>query len=182
MNVRPTELPGVMLIESRVVEDARGFFMETFHESRFEAAGLPTKFVQDNHSRSNRGTVRGLHYQIEHSQGKLIRVTRGEVFDVAVDLRRKSRTFGTSLGIVLSDVNRLQLYIPPGFAHGFCAISESADVAYKCTDFYYQEYERTLLWNDPRLNIVWPVLDPLLSEKDRHGTPLADVPTFDLTD
>jgi len=168
-----------VLIEPRVFEDSRGFFMETFRKSHFIEAGLPAEFLQDNHSRSCRGTLRGLHYQIEHAQGKLVRVVRGDIFDVAVDLRRKSPTFGRSIGTTLSETNRLQLYIPPGFAHGFCVVSEFADVVYKCTDWYYPEHEHVLLWNDPALGIAWPVQEPILSEKDKRGAPLAQAACFD---
>lgn len=181
MNFRPTELPGVVVVEPKVLGDARGFFTELFRASHFREAGLPTDFVQDNQSRSCRGTLRGLHYQIQHPQGKLVRVTRGEVFDVAVDLRRTSKSFGKSLGVVLSESNHLQLYIPPGFAHGFCVVSETADVVYKCTDYYYPEHERVLRWDDPVLNIAWPVRDPILSEKDRRGSPLAEAECFEPT-
>ena len=180
MNFLPTKLAPVVLVEPRVFEDARGVFMETYHRARFRAAGIDVEFVQDNHSSSVQGTLRGLHYQIEHPQGKLVRVVRGEVFDVAVDLRRDSATFGQWVGAALSEANRRQLYIPPGFAHGFCAVSPVAEVVYKCTDFYYPQHERTLLWNDAQVNIEWPIANPLLSDKDRAGLPLSQVPTFEM--
>ena len=178
MKVIATELPGVVLIEPRVFTDERGFFMETYHHLRFQEAGLHVNFVQDNHSHSVRGTLRGLHYQIEHPQGKLVRAVRGEIFDVAVDLRRASDTFGRWFGAVLSEANKLQLYIPPQFAHGFCALSETADVAYKCSEIYHAEHERTIIWNDSDLNIDWPVKSPLLSPKDKQGMRLSDADCF----
>jgi len=181
MNILPTDLPGVVIVEPRVFGDARGFFLEVFQQTRFREAGLDVTFVQDNHSRSRCGTLRGLHYQIEHPQGKLVRVIRGEAFDVAVDLRRGSPMFGRWTGVKLSDTNHRQIYVPPGFAHGFCVLSEEADILYKCTDFYYPEHERTILWNDPRLAIEWPIDEPLLSEKDQRGLPLADAPCFEDT-
>jgi dTDP-4-dehydrorhamnose 3,5-epimerase len=179
MKFETTTIPGVVLIEPQVFEDPRGFFMEVFQKARFRQAGLESEFVQDNHSRSGRATLRGLHYQIQHPQGKLVRVIRGEVFDVAVDLRRHSPTFGRWFGVRLSETNRRQLYIPPGLAHGFCVISEAAEFLYKCTDYYYPEHERTLLWNDPQLAIDWPVTQPLLSEKDRRGLLLGAAPVFE---
>jgi dTDP-4-dehydrorhamnose 3,5-epimerase len=172
-------IPGVVLIEPQVFEDPRGFFMEVFQRTRFQEAGLESEFVQENHSRSFRGTLRGLHYQIEHPQGKLVRVIRGGVFDVAVDLRRRSPAFGRWIGIDLSETNRRQLYIPPGLAHGFCVTSEAAEFLYKCTDYYYPEHERTLLWNDPELAIDWPITQPVLSEKDRRGLRLGAADVFD---
>jgi dTDP-4-dehydrorhamnose 3,5-epimerase len=174
-----SEFPGLMVIEPRVFEDARGFFMETYHRERFAAAGLPTDFVQDNHSLSRRNVIRGLHYQIERPQGKLVRAIRGMVFDVAVDLRRSSPTFGRWFGIELSEANRKQVYIPPGFAHGFCALSDVAEVIYRCTDMYHPAGERTILWNDPQLAIRWPVLEPILAEKDQRGLRFIDAPYYD---
>jgi dTDP-4-dehydrorhamnose 3,5-epimerase len=171
MNILPTAIPDVVLIEPRVFEDGRGFFMETYHKLGFRELGLDVEFVQDNHSRSVFGTLRGLHYQIIHPQGKLCRVVRGEVFDVAVDLRRDSPTFGRWVGERLSDENRRQMYVPPGFAHGFCVLSETADFLYKCTDYYHPEHERTLLWNDAEVGIEWPLREPLLSKKDQLGGP-----------
>jgi dTDP-4-dehydrorhamnose 3,5-epimerase len=164
-----TELPGVVVIEPRVFEDPRGFFMETFHSARFREAGLPETFVQDNHSRSVARTLRGLHYQIEHPQGKLVRCIRGEIFDVAVDLRLDSPAFGRWFGTRLDASNRRQMYVPPGVAHGFCILSEVAEVVYKCTDLYYPQHERALIWNDPQVAVAWPISEPLLSDKDRRG-------------
>jgi dTDP-4-dehydrorhamnose 3,5-epimerase len=178
MNLVPTKLAGLFVIEPRVFADARGFFMETFHEQRFDEQGLPCRFVQDNHSRSSRGTLRGLHYQVKHPQGKLIQVIRGEIFDVAVDLRRESPTFGQWFGVHLSDANHRQLLVPPQFAHGFCVVSEMADIVYKCTDFYSPAHERTILWSDPQLAIDWPITNPLLSEKDQRGQPFAEAAAF----
>ena len=174
-----TELPDLVVIEPRIFEDARGFFMETFHRERFAAAGLPTEFLQDNHSLSRRNVIRGLHYQIERPQGKLVRATRGTVFDVAVDLRRSSPTFARWFGIELSDANHKQVYIPPGFAHGFCALSDVAEVIYRCTDLYHPAGERTIVWNDPQLAIRWPVGEPILAEKDQRGMRFADAPYYE---
>jgi dTDP-4-dehydrorhamnose 3,5-epimerase len=179
MNVTATCLPGVVLIEPRVFPDARGYFMETFNQRRFQEAGLECDFVQDNHSHSARGVLRGLHYQIPHPQGKLVRVVRGEIFDVAVDLCRSSPTFGRWFGTVLSESNKLQLYIPPQFAHGYCVLGDSADVAYKCTETYYPEHEKAILWNDPALGIAWPISSPVVSEKDQRGLRWTDAPCFD---
>lgn len=176
--VAATDFQGLVVIESRVFEDARGFFMETFHTHRFTAAGLPTSFVQDNHSLSRKGVIRGLHYQIERPQGKLVRAIRGSVYDVAVDLRRNSRTFGRWFAIELSDTNRKQIYIPPGFAHGFCALSDEAEVIYKCTDVYHPAGERTIVWNDPQLAIPWPAAEPFLAEKDKRGMRFANAPCY----
>jgi dTDP-4-dehydrorhamnose 3,5-epimerase len=174
MNVTPTALPDVKLIEPKVFGDDRGFFMESWNSRAFAAAGLDATFVQDNHSRSRRGVLRGLHYQIEHAQGKLVRVVAGEVFDVVVDLRRSSPTFGRSVGLMLSAQNRRMLWVPPGFAHGFLAVSDYAEFLYKTTDYWYLEHERTLLWNDPALRIEWPPSGaPILTAKDAAGTPLA---------
>lgn len=178
MQITATELAGVFLIEPRVFEDERGYFLETYHRQRFAEAGIDVEFVQDNFSHSRRGVLRGLHYQLEHPQGKLVRVVRGEIFDVAVDLRRNSPTFGRWTGAVLNETNHRQLYIAPGFAHGFCVLSDAADVVYKCTDFYAPRHERTLLWNDPALGIEWPVVQPLISVKDRAGLPLATAETY----
>jgi dTDP-4-dehydrorhamnose 3,5-epimerase len=178
MNVVATKLAGLVVIEPRVFGDARGFFMETFHAERFAQQGLHHRFVQDNHSRSCRGTLRGLHYQIQHPQGKLIQVIRGEIFDVAVDLRRDSPTFGQWFGAELSDSNHRQLFVPPQFAHGFCVLSEVADIVYQCTDFYSPQHERTILWSDRDLAIDWPLSEPLLSEKDQRGVPFNHAETF----
>ena len=174
MNVTPTELPDVKLIEPDVFGDDRGFFMESWNARAFAAAGLPATFVQDNHSRSRRGVLRGLHYQVDHAQGKLVRCVAGEVFDVVVDLRRSSTSFGRSVALTLSAGNRRMLWVPPGFAHGFLAVSEVAEFLYKTTDYWYPEHERTLLWNDPALGIQWPLADsPILTGKDAAGSPLA---------
>lgn len=175
----PTSLPGVVVIEPKVFEDERGFFMETFQQPRFAAAGIELPFVQDNHSRSQRGVLRGLHYQLRHAQGKLVRAVRGEIFDVALDLRRGSPTFGRWEGFTLSDRNWRQLYIPPGFAHGFCVVSDGADVLYKTTDVYHPEEERTVVWNDPALAIRWPVSAPTVSARDQQGKALADAAVYD---
>ena len=180
MEVRKTEIPGVLVIEPRVFADGRGLFKETYQSERYRDAGLTSGFVQDNLSRSFRGALRGLHFQIKHPQGKLLQVFRGEVFDVAVDLRRDSAAFGKWLGVTLSEENHLQLYVPPGIAHGFYVISETADVFYKCTDFYYPEHERTLLWNDAEVGIRWPLEgEPILSDKDRNGQPLSKIECFE---
>ena len=174
MQVTATSIADVLLIEPRVFGDARGFFFESWNARAFAAAGIGAAFVQDNHSRSRRGVLRGLHYQIEHPQGKLVRVTEGEVFDVAVDLRRSSATFGRHVAITLSAENRRMLFIPPGFAHGFLVVSDSAEFLYKTTDYWYPEHERTLLWNDAALGIGWPAdLTPTLAAKDAAGVLLA---------
>lgn len=181
MRFTPTTIPEVILIEPNVFGDDRGFFMETYQFSRFREAGIDEQFVQDNHSGSIQGTLRGLHYQIKQSQGKLVRVVTGEVFDVAVDLRGSSPTFGKWVGNKLSSENKLQMWIPPGFAHGFYVISEWADMIYKATDFYAPEWDRTLLWNDPEIGIDWPLVDgaPLLiSHKDAKGTPFRKAEYF----
>lgn len=179
MKLIPTDLPGLTVIEPVAFGDERGFFLESYQKERYVAAGLTMEFVQDNLSRSRRGTLRGLHYQISHPQGKLISVSRGEVFDVAVDLRRSSPTFGRWFGTLLNDENHRQLFVPPGFAHGFCVTSESADFCYKCTDYYNPKDERTLLWNDSNLGIDWPVVETrILSAKDQNGTPLDKAETY----
>ena len=183
MNVIQTALPGLLILEPKVFGDARGFFMESYNAKAFQdATGLAPNFVQDNHSRSGKGVLRGLHYQIEQAQGKLVRVTRGSVFDVAVDLRKASPTFGQWAGVELSEDNHRQLWIPPGFAHGFLVTSDSADFLYKTTDYYAPQHERSLLWNDPAVGVEWPLhrLDgaPLLSAKDVAGKPLAECETF----
>ena len=159
--------------------DDRGFFFESWNARAFADAGIDAAFVQDNHSRSRRGVLRGLHYQIEHAQGKLVRVVSGEVFDVVVDLRRSSPTFGRAVGMTLSAENRKMLWVPPGFAHGFLALSESVDFLYKTTDYWYPQHERTLLWNDPALAIDWPLaVPPILAAKDAAGTPLAQAEVY----
>lgn len=178
MQFHPTTLDGVVVIEPKVFEDDRGFFMESYHRPKFAAAGIGVEFVQDNHSRSLRGVLRGLHYQLAHPQGKLVRVIQGEIFDVAVDLQRHSPTFGHWYGCELTDSNRRQMYVPPGFAHGFCVTSETAEVIYKCTEIYHPEDEHTLLWNDPVLAIKWPVASPTISPKDARGLPLAAAKCF----
>ena len=179
MDVRPTSIPDVLLIKPNVYEDARGFFKETYQEERYRKIGVNAHFVQDNYSRSQKGTLRGLHYQVEHAQGKLVQVFRGEIFDVAVDMRRTSPTFGKWTSAILSERNHLQLYIPPGFAHGFYVLSELAEFSYKCSDYYFPEYERTLLWNDAKLDIEWPITEgPLLSEKDQLGVPFAEAESY----
>lgn len=174
MRVEPTSLPDVLLIEPGVFEDARGFFLESWNRRAFAEAGIDADFVQDNHSRSRRGVLRGLHYQIEHAQGKLVRVIAGEVFDVAVDVRRSSATFGRNVAMNLSADNRRMLFIPPGFAHGFLVVSDVAEFLYKTTDYWYPAHERTLLWNDRALEIAWPAgIEPALAAKDAAGVPLA---------
>ena len=180
MKVSATDLDGVKLIEPRVFGDDRGFFMESWNARAFAAADLGATFVQDNHSRSRKGVLRGLHYQIEHAQGKLVRCVAGEVFDVVVDLRRSSPTFGRALGLSLSSENRRMLWVPPGFAHGFLVLSEFADFLYKTTDYWYPEHERTLLWNDTALGIVWPLAgEPILTAKDAAGTLLGAASLYD---
>ena len=167
MNVIPTALPGLLILEPKVFGDARGFFMESYNARAFQdATGLAPNFVQDNHSRSGKGVLRGLHYQIEQAQGKLVRVTRGSVFDVAVDLRKASPTFGQWAGVELSEENKRQLWIPPGLAHGFVVTSEYAHFHYKCTEYYCPQDEGAIRWNDPDLGVVWPVECPVLSQKD----------------
>jgi dTDP-4-dehydrorhamnose 3,5-epimerase len=166
-----TSLPGVLLIETDVFHDNRGFFMETFHKRKYAEIGIKATFVQDNLSRSKKGVLRGLHYQLRYPQAKLVYVISGEIFDVVVDIRKGSPTFGRWEGVILSSENRRQIYIPEGFAHGFCVLSESADVVYKCTDFYMPGDDRGILWSDPQIAIEWPVKDPILSDKDsRHPT------------
>jgi dTDP-4-dehydrorhamnose 3,5-epimerase len=179
MKILATEIPGVVVLEPKVFEDQRGFFMETYRKSLFRELGVAADFVQDNHSRSVKNTLRGLHYQIQCPQGKLVRVVRGEVFDVAVDLRRDSPTFGRWVGVALSEQNRLQLYIPPGLAHGFCVTSDVAEFVYKCTDYWRPEFERTLLWNDAHVGVKWPACEPLLSDKDRRGLPWSEAPVYE---
>jgi dTDP-4-dehydrorhamnose 3,5-epimerase len=171
----PTELPGVLIIEPEVHHDPRGFFLETYHQRKYVELGLPGPLVQDNHSHSVKGTLRGLHAQLERPQGKLVRAVHGEMFDVAVDIRRGSPTFGRWVGVVLSAQNFRQLWIPPGFAHGFCVLSEQVDVEYKCSDFYNPGDELTVLWSDPEIGIDWPVRNPILSAKDAAALPLARV-------
>jgi dTDP-4-dehydrorhamnose 3,5-epimerase len=169
MEFEPTAIPDVVLIRPKVFGDARGFFLETWEERKFETGGIDARFVQDNHSRSARHTLRGLHYQIQRPQGKLVRVVTGAVFDVAVDIRRSSPTFGRWVGVTLSAENHHMLWVPPGFAHGFVVLSESADFIYRCTDFYAPQFERAIQWNDPDLKVEWPLPEgttPVLSAKD----------------
>jgi dTDP-4-dehydrorhamnose 3,5-epimerase len=179
MQVTPTAIADVKLIEPKVFGDARGFFFESYNRRAFASAGIDAEFVQDNHSRSRRGVLRGLHYQIQRAQGKLVRVIAGIVFDVAVDLRRSSPTFGRHIAIQLSAANQKMLWVPPGFAHGFLVISDEAEFLYKTTDYWYAEHERTLLWNDPALAIDWP-LDgtPVMAPRDAAGTPLVSADTY----
>ncbi len=180
MNFFASELSDVLIIQPRVFEDERGFFLESYQKERFAAAGIPFEFVQDNHSLSRKGVLRGLHYQIRQAQGKLVRVIAGEVFDVAVDIRRSSPTFGKWVGMNLSAENKTMLWIPPGFAHGFYVLSEQAEVLYKATDYYAPQWERTLLWSDPVIGIRWPDgLKPLVSPKDAAGVPFSQAELFD---
>ncbi len=162
MQVSKTPIEGLLIIEPKVFEDPRGIFYEVYSESRYQAHGISSRFVQDNHSVSKKGVLRGLHYQVKSGQDKLVRVTQGEIFDVAVDIRRESSSYGKWWGLSLSEANSLQLYIPVGFAHGFCVLSESAEVLYKCSDYYSPENEAGILWNDPDLAIDWPAKDPIL--------------------
>ncbi len=181
MNIIPTSIPDVLIIEPRVFGDERGFFMESWNQQAFAAAGLDLEFVQDNHSRSRQGILRGLHYQLENPQGKLVRVTQGAVFDVAVDIRRSSPTFGQWTGIELSAENHRMFWVPPGFAHGFYVLSESADFQYKCTRFYSPAHEHCIHWDDPTLQIDWHLLDgesPLVSAKDAAGLSLQAAEVF----
>ncbi|MBK8453343.1 MAG: dTDP-4-dehydrorhamnose 3,5-epimerase [Thiofilum sp.] len=181
MNIIPTPLQDAVIIEPRVFGDARGFFMETWNQQAFANAGLTLNFVQDNHSRSAQGILRGLHYQTEHTQGKLVRVTAGKVFDVAVDLRQSSPSFGEWFGVELSEENHRMFWVPPGFAHGFYVMSESADFIYKCTDFYAPHAEHSIRWDDPTLNIQWPIPSgesPKLSAKDANGVWFKDAGLF----
>lgn len=180
MKVIASSIPDVLLFEPTVHGDDRGYFMETWRQSVFEQQQLDVEFVQDNQSKSSRGTLRGLHYQLQYPQGKLARVVSGEIFDVAVDLRRSSPHFGKWVGAILSAQNNKQLWVPPGFAHGFYVISESAVMLYKCTQYYHGEDDRSLLWNDAGLAINWPLLDsnPLLSEKDRNANSLTEAPVY----
>ena len=175
MKLIETALPGVLIIEPKVFGDARGFFIETFQTERYRKIGITQPFVQDNHSRSQRGVLRGLHFQKTRPQGKLVRVSRGTVYDVAVDVDPKSPTFGRYVGLELSDDNHRQLWIPPGYAHGFCVISDVADFEYKCTDLYFPEDEGGLIWNDPDVAIPWPIAEPSLSGKDTLLPKLRDL-------
>ena len=180
MEAIATTIPDVLLIQPKVFGDSRGFFFESWNERDFTHLGINTRFVQDNHSRSGCGVVRGLHYQIRQPQGKLVRVCAGEIFDVVVDVRRSSPTFGKKVSVRLSSEDHRMLWVPPGFAHGFCVLSEYADVLYKSSDFYAPEYERSILWNDPDIGIEWPLVgDPILSAKDRIGKPLREAELFE---
>lgn len=181
MNITETDLPGVLIVEPRVFGDARGFFMESWSATTFAGAGLDLAFVQDNHSRSQKGVLRGLHFQNPGPQGKLVRVTRGAVFDVAVDLRASSPNFGQWVGVELSAENKRMLWVPEGFGHGFLTLEDNTDFLYKCTAPYAPQSEFTLAWNDPTVGIDWPVrgLDPIISDKDARGLSLADVPVFE---
>ena len=179
MKAIPTAIPDVLLLEPRVFGDARGFFYESWNRRGFAELGIDVDFVQDNHSKSQRNVLRGLHYQIEHAQGKLVRVTAGQVYDVAVDLRLSSPTFGQWVGFTLSAEDQRMAWIPPGFAHGFCVTSESAEFLYKTTDYWSPTHERTLLWNDPRLAIPWPLSgEPLLAARDAAGRTFSEAETF----
>ncbi|MBI2317036.1 MAG: dTDP-4-dehydrorhamnose 3,5-epimerase [Betaproteobacteria bacterium] len=180
MRITPSEIPDVLLIEPKVFGDERGFFFESWNERDFARAGITARFVQDNHSRSQRHVLRGLHYQVKSPQGKIVRVTEGEVFDVALDIRRSSPAFGRAATAVLSAARHNMIWIPPGFAHGFLVLSEYAEVLYKATDYWAPEHERTILWNDPDLGIGWPLAGaaPILSAKDRSGAPLRDAETY----
>ena len=181
MQFEPTAIPDVVLIRPQAFGDARGFFLESWNERRFTEGGLELRFVQDNHSRSRRCTLRGLHYQVDRPQGKLVRAASGAVFDVAVDLRRSSTTFGRWVGATLSDENHHMLWIPPGFAHGFLVLSESADLIYKCTEFYAPEHERSIRWDDGALDVAWPLpagAEPLLSARDRAASAFRDAEYF----
>lgn len=182
MNVIETDLPGVLIVEPKVFGDDRGFFMESWNARAFEAAGIAGPWVQDNHSRSARGVLRGLHYQVRQTQGKLVRATAGAVFDVVVDLRRSSPAFGKWMGLELSAENKRMLWVPPGFAHGFLTLTDTADFQYKCTDYYAPEWEQALLWNDPAIGVEWPLeagQQPSLSAKDAAGLTLDKAETFE---
>ena len=180
MNVIATELPGVLIVEPKVFPDSRGFFVETYNKERYAACGIADDFVQDNLSFSSRGVLRGLHYQNPHTQGKLVYVLQGEVWDVAVDIRSDSPQFGRWTSVTLSADNKRQFYIPPGFAHGFCVLSETALFTYKCTDLYHPECDGGIRWDDPDIGIAWPVKEPILSDKDQKQPLLKDVPAWRL--
>lgn len=175
MKIEETELPGVLILTPRVFGDQRGFFKEIFHGERYKEAGIPLDFVQDNFSRSSQGVLRGMHFQKTKPQGKLVQCLKGSIYDVAVDIDSKSKTYGQYVGVELSDENHSQIYVPPGYAHGFCVISEMADISYKCTDYYCPEDEGGLAWNDPEIGIAWPISKPTLSEKDKVHPMLKDL-------
>ncbi len=182
MEFVPTKIPEVLLLKPKVFEDPRGFFLETYRENEFVSAGINYKFVQENHSASQKGVLRGLHYQIKQTQGKLVRAISGEIFDAVVDIRRSSPAFGQWVGVTLSAENKQQLWVPPGFAHGFYVLSEKAEITYKVTDYYAPEWDRSLLWNDPQLGIDWPLMDGVelsLSNKDVNGKTFAEAELFD---
>jgi dTDP-4-dehydrorhamnose 3,5-epimerase len=177
--VTPTAIPDVLILEPKVFGDSRGFFFESFNAQDFaQVTGLRVNFVQDNHSRSAKGVLRGLHYQLQQAQGKLVRVVRGAVFDVAVDIRKSSPTFGQWVGVELSEDNHRQFWVPPGFAHGFVVLSETADFLYKTTNYYAPKYEYSIAWNDPEINIKWPIVNPVLSNKDSEGIKLSNAVVY----
>ncbi|MBF0445064.1 MAG: dTDP-4-dehydrorhamnose 3,5-epimerase [Magnetococcales bacterium] len=183
MQVKETSLPGVLLIIPKVFPDPRGFFLETYHQSRYQEMGIDFTPIQANHSRSQSGVLRGLHFQLEHPQAKLAYVTQGKVFDVAVDVRKNSPNFGKWTGAILDDINHHQLYIPKGFAHGYCVLSNTADFTYQCSDIYHQQSESGIAWNDPNININWPINNPSLSDKDKlllnlDKTPSNKLPSY----
>ena len=181
MEFIPTKIPDVIVVRSKVFEDPRGFFLETYRDNEFVSAGIDQKFVQENHSASQKGVLRGLHYQIRQTQGKLVRAIVGEIFDAVVDIRRSSPTFGQWVGVILSAENKHQLWVPPGFAHGFYVLSDRAEITYKVTDYYAPEWDRSLLWNDPHIGVDWPLIDesPILSNKDINGKAFVDAEMFD---
>jgi dTDP-4-dehydrorhamnose 3,5-epimerase len=181
LNFIPTLIPGILIIEPKVFPDERGFFLESYQKKNFSDAGIPFDFVQDNHSKSCQGVLRGLHYQIQQAQGKLVRVIAGEIYDVAVDIRRHSPTFGKWFGIHLSAENKQMLWVPPGLAHGFYVTSPEAELLYKTTDYYAPQWERTIVWNDPAINVEWPLQgkSPILSPKDEAGQNLADAEVYE---
>tara|TARA_R110002111_G_scaffold261492_1_gene334518 strand:- start:31237 stop:31785 length:549 start_codon:yes stop_codon:yes gene_type:complete len=180
MDIQQTDFPGLLIVTPRVFSDERGFFKETFQQQRYQEAGITEPFVQDNFSRSSQGILRGLHFQVHRPQAKLVFAVKGEILDVCVDLRKKSPTFGKSFSIILTAENHRQLFVPAGFAHGFYVLSPQADFMYKCSDYYFPEYDRTLLWNDPALGIDWPLTsEPILSEKDKKGLSLNESEVFE---
>lgn len=181
MKFIPTKIPDIIIIEPTVFGDERGYFMETWTQAKFAEGGINAQFVQDNHSKSQQGVLRGLHYQLQLAQGKLVRVLNGEVFDVAVDMRKSSPSYGQWIGEILSEENRKMMWVPPGFAHGFYVLSEQAEFVYKCTDYYAPQYERSVMWNDPNIGIEWPLLPgktPQLSPKDQDGKRFRDAESY----